>query len=248
MVGGCQDPNNCASVAYLWCDRYPLAEPATTERASSRVSEERPGLTRYEIPIEDPTPRLAPTAARILEAAKRVLARDGFRALTFANIAEEAAENPALIRYHFGSKAGLLATLVDSVLFLESLELIEKLAGVPPGDQRRRALFGLHQTYAKDLDGYQMFYELVPHILRDPDLRPHLSALFDWYRKLDAWALGAQASTKHPAQLEPLALLTVAIADGVALQVQADPELDIGPAFEIWRQLIMSYLDGAGGA
>ena len=105
-------------------------------------------MARYEIPIEDPTPRLAPTAARILEAAKRVLARDGFPALTFANIAAEAAENPALIRYHFGSKAGLITTLVDSVMYLESVELIEKLASVPPGDERRRALFRLHQTYA----------------------------------------------------------------------------------------------------
>lgn len=58
---------------------------------------------------------------------------------------------------------------------------------------------------------------------------------------------GAQASTKHPAQLEPLALLTVAIADGVAFQVQADPELDVGPAFEIWREPILSYLDGSAG-
>ena len=204
-------------------------------------------MAKYEIPIEDPAPRLAPTAARILDAAKRVLARDGFPALTFANIASEADENPALIRYHFGSKAGLITTLIDSVLYLESVELIEELASQPPGDERRRELFQLHQTYARDLDSYHMFYELVPHILRDEELRPHLRALFDWYRKLDAWALGAQAGTDHPTQLEPLALLTVAIADGVALQVQADPDLDIGPAFAIWEQLIMSYLDGVGG-
>ena len=205
-------------------------------------------MAKYEIPIEDPAPRLAPTAARILEAAKRVLARDGFPALTFANIAAEADENPALIRYHFGSKAGLITALVDSVMYLESVELIEELASVPPGDERRRALFRLHQKYAREVDSYHMFYELIPHILRDEELRPHLRDLFDWYRKLDAWALGAQAGIDHPAQLEPLALLTVAIADGVALQVQADPGLDIGPAFEIWRQIIMSYLDGAGSA
>ncbi len=202
-------------------------------------------MARYELPIEDPTPRLAPTAARILEAAKRVLARDGFRALTFANIADEASENPALIRYHFGSKAGLITTLIDSVMYLESLELIEELASEPPGDERRRALLRLHQAYAKDLSGYQMFYELVPHILRDADLRPHLSALFDWYRKLDAWALGARPADDHPDRLEPLVLLTVAIADGVALQVQVDPDLDIGPAFALWQQLVLTYLDGS---
>ena len=204
-------------------------------------------MARYEIPIEDPAPRLAPTAARILEAAKRVLARDGFPALTFANIAAEAGENPALIRYHFGSKAGLISTLIDSVMYLESVELIEELASVPPGEERRRALFQLHQTYARDLRSYQMFYEVVPHILRDEELRPHLSALFDWYRKLDAWALGAREDVQHPARLEPLALLAVALADGVALQVQADPDLDIGPAFDLWRALVFGYLS-AGGA
>ena len=37
-------------------------------------------MARYELPINDPTADLSPTAARILEAAKRVLAREGFRA------------------------------------------------------------------------------------------------------------------------------------------------------------------------
>ncbi len=97
------------------------------------------------------------------------------------------------------ARPGSSPTLVDSVLYLESVELIEELASVPPGDERRRALFRLHQTYARELDSYQMFYELIPHILRDEELRPHLRALFDWYRKLDAWALGAQAGTDHPA-------------------------------------------------
>jgi len=204
-------------------------------------------MARYELPISDPTPDLSPTAARILEAARRVLARDGFRGLTFEKIAAEAGENPALIRYHFGSKAGLITTLVDSVLFLESVELIEQLTSVPAGDARRKALFRLHERYARDSASYQMFYEIIPHIMRDEELRPHLRDLFDWYRKLDAWALGAQDGAQKPAQLEPLALLAVALADGVALQVQADPGLDIGPAFDLWRTLVFAYLD-AGGA
>jgi TetR/AcrR family transcriptional regulator, regulator of biofilm formation and stress response len=205
-------------------------------------------MARYELPISDPTPDLAPTAARILEAAKRVLARDGFRALTFEKIAAEAGENPALIRYHFGSKAGLVTTLVDSVMYLESVELIERLTSVPPGEERRRALFRLHERYARDTVAYQMFYEIIPHIIRDQELRPHLRDLFDWYRKLDAWALGAQEGAQASSQLETLALLTVALADGVALQVQADPDLDIGPAFDLWRALVFRYLEGGGAS
>jgi AcrR family transcriptional regulator len=205
-------------------------------------------MARYELPISDPTPDLSPTAARILEAARRVLARDGFRGLTFERIAAEAGENPALIRYHFGSKAGLITTLVDSVMYLESVELIEQLTNVPPGEERRQALFQLHERFARDTASYQMFYEIIPHIMRDEELRPHLRDLFDWYRKLDAWALGAQGGVEAPSQLEPLALLAVALADGVALQVQADPGLDIGPAFDLWRTLVFAYLDGAGAS
>jgi AcrR family transcriptional regulator len=204
-------------------------------------------MSRYELPISDPTPDLSPTATRILEAAKRVLARDGFRALTFEKIAAEAGENPALIRYHFGSKAGLVTMLIDSVLYLESVDLIEQLTSVPPGAERRKALFRLHERYARDTTAYQMFYEIIPHIMRDEELRPHLRDLFDWYRKLDAWALGAQDGAQPQPQLESLALLTVALADGVALQVQADPDLDISSAFDIWRALVLGYLE-AGGA
>ena len=203
-------------------------------------------MARYELPISDPTPDLSPTAARILAAAKHVLFRDGFKALTFETIAREAGENPALIRYHFGSKAGLLTALVDAVMYQESVELIEQLTAVPAGDERRARLLWLHQRLPEDRDAYRMFFELIPHILRDEELQPHLRDLFEWYRKLDAWAL-KEAGDREPARhIAPLALLTVAIADGVALQKLADPGLDVGPAFELWRRLVLGYVESGG--
>lgn len=204
-------------------------------------------MARYELPIEDPTPDLAPTAVRILEAAKRVLFRDGFRALTFESIAREAGENPALIRYHFGSKAGLLTALVDSVLYQESVELIEKLTDVVAGEERRAMLLQIHEAMAADRDSYRMFYELIPHVLRDEGLQPHLRDLFEWYRRLDAWALDESGERRPGGHIAPMALLTVAITDGIALQVLADPSLDLGPAFDLWRSLVLGYVE-AGDA
>ena len=203
-------------------------------------------MARYALPISDPAPDLSPTAARILEAAKRVLARDGLRALTFEKIAAEAGENPALIRYHFGSKAGLITTLIDSVMYLESVELIEQLTSVPPGEERRQELFRLHERFARDTASYQMFYEIIPHIMRDEELQPHLRDLFEWYRRLDAWALKEPGDKEPAVHIAPLALLTVAIADGIALQVLADPELDVGPAFDLWRRLVLGYVESGG--
>jgi AcrR family transcriptional regulator len=203
-------------------------------------------LTRYELPFSDPTPDLAPTAARILEAAKRVLSRDGFRGLTFETIAREAGENPALIRYHFGSKAGLLAALVESVLFQEAVELIEQLTAVPAGDERRQKLLALHEGLPQDTDAYRNFFELIPHIVRDDELRPHLRGLFDWYRKLDAWALKGAGDKEPAAHIAPMALRTVAIADGVALQKLANPDQDFEPAFDLWRRLGLGYVASGG--
>ena len=221
--------------------RLPAGGPAPHERG-----EEVAGLSRYELPFSDPTPDLSPTAARILEAAKRVLSRDGFRALTFESIAGEAGENPALIRYHFGSKAGLIAALVDSVLYQEAVELIEQLAAVPAGEERRRQLLRLHEGLPQDTDAYRNFFELIPHILRDDELQPHLRGLFDWYRKLDAWALKGAADEEPAGHIAPMALLTVAIADGIALQKLADLDLDFEPAFALWRRLVLGYVESGG--
>ena len=200
-----------------------------------------------DIPISDPTPALPPTAKRLLEAAKRVLARDGFRALTFESIAREAGENPALIRYHFGSKAGLVSVLVDAVLYLEAVELIDTLSMAPPGEARRAALFRMHRDMAADTSAYDQFYELIPNVLRDAELRPKLRDLMEWYRALDAWALAEHSSEREAAELQPLSLLTVAVLDGIALQVEADPDLDVGPAFDVWERLVFAYLHEQDG-
>jgi len=210
-------------------------------------------MENSDIPISDPTPDLAPTAKRILGAAQRVLSRDGFRALTFAAIAKEAGENPALIRYHFGSKAGLISMLVDAVLYQEAVELIETLSAQPPGEARRSALFELHRRMAQDVSGYDEFYELIPNLLRDPELKPKLRELMTWYRALDAWALAADvgevgmrdadARDADARELRPLSMLTVAVLDGVALQVEADPGLDVGPAYELWESLVLRFLE-----
>lgn len=55
------------------------------------------------------------TKEAILQAAKRVLARDGFPALTARNIASEAGTNLALLNYHYGTKERLLLALFEAL-------------------------------------------------------------------------------------------------------------------------------------
>ena len=83
---------------------------------------------------------LAPTAQRILAAARRLLVRDGFTALTLSAIAVEAEESKASIGYHFGNKDGLVAALVDSLTHDANRALIQECLSLPPGPARMQAL------------------------------------------------------------------------------------------------------------
>lgn len=195
-------------------------------------------------PVSDPTPNLAPTAKRILDAAIRVLDEHGFAGLTFQRIAQESGENGALIRYHFGSKAGLVTALVDVVLFAEARHLLAMLSPLPPHRERREALFRHQQEVATQLTRFMRFYELAPNMLRDPELRVKLRDFLRWYRTFDGWALtGEYAGEQGVGDAARLGLLSVAMLDGLALHVQAEPDLDVGPAFELWRQMVMEYLE-----
>lgn len=53
------------------------------------------------------------TSDAILAAAFRILARDGYEALTARNVAHEAGTNLALVNYYFGGKKGMLLALYD---------------------------------------------------------------------------------------------------------------------------------------
>jgi hypothetical protein len=104
------------------------------------------------------------------------------------------------------------------------------------------ALLRLHEAFVREMRSYGLFFELVPHLLRDPSLRPRLRRLFEWYRRLDVVALGSLADPESLSRLEPLSLLTTSIADGIALQLQADPDLDISAAFDLWRTIVSDQL------
>lgn len=53
------------------------------------------------------------TSTKLLQAAERILIKEGVRALTTRRVGEVSDLNPTLITYHFGSITKLLATLLD---------------------------------------------------------------------------------------------------------------------------------------
>ena len=119
-----------------------------------------------------------------------------------------------------------------------SVALVKAIADAPTPEDRRRTLVETHSALAHDIDEYLEFFDIVPRILRDEDLRRRFRGLYDWYRDLDSWALAGADDPAARARCLPLATLTVAMLDGLALQLQADPDYDIDAAVDLWQEMV----------
>ena len=211
------------------------------------VDERRKSLARGEglpepLLLEDPMEALPPTAQRILAAAQRLLAAGGFEALKLSAIAREAGESKASIGYHFGNKAGLVTALVDSLAHDSNRGLIEETAAAPSSQARVRALIDGETRIAADSESFQSFFEILPHALRDLDLRERVAALYDGYRETVLRCLDA-AGPEAATELRPFAVLMIAIVDGLAIQHGLDPDgADVGAATELWERLARPFL------
>ena len=215
------------------------------------MDEKRMSLARGEglpepLLLEDPMEALAPTAQRLLAAAQRLLTSGGFEALKLSAIARAAGESKASIGYHFGNKAGLVTALVDSFAHDANRGLIEDTGELPKGEERIHALIDGETRIAADAESYQSFFEVLPHALRDEDLRERVAALYDGYRETVLRCLDA-ADPAAKEQLRPFAMLMIAIVDGLAIQHVLDPDgADVAAATDLWERLVRPYLTEAG--
>ncbi len=184
-------------------------------------------------------PDMPPTARRLLEAARRLLERSGFRALSVQAIADEAGENKALIRYYFGDKNGLLVALVDWLMYDYLWEVWQRLSQLSRGHDALDLLIdGAAAGMLADATSYMAYFDLLPHLLRDPGMARQLSELLRSYRDLNVRGFWGDRGDP-PAVIEDLAALTVALADGLAIQVLADPDkVDVPRALALWKAFV----------
>ena len=203
------------------------------------------GQDKGQIGLENPMATLPPTAQRILVAARRVLEEGGFDALRLQAIAAEAGEPKASIAYHFGNKAGLVATLVDYLMHDANLALIRETQRLPVGEERIHALVDGERRIVADREAQQQFFEVLPHALRDAALRPRVATLYEGYRETVLRCLGA-GDAEERRRLLPVAMLMIAIVDGLSIQHGLDEELDVAAAIELWERVVQPYLRDTG--
>jgi len=206
-------------------------------------SEEVPRPRGQSPPVADPAEALSPTARRLLAAARRVLARDGFAGLTLEAITAEAGENKASVRYHFGSKDALIATLVEWLDHDDSVRLLRPLSAEEGRRERLDLLLRLQREGCSAQEENQLFFELLPHMLREPGMRARLGDLYQWYRDVDRWVLAPDADERDKVAAERLAALVIAVGDGLTLQCAADPLFDVDGVYTVWERMLRLAID-----
>ncbi len=188
------------------------------------------------------TKELPGIAARVRDAAKRILARDGFSGVTINSVAEEAGEYRTAVAYYFGGKRGLLEAVADSITPYEAcVEAVARCDALPPGPERVAAHVSALRAMAEDQESFRAFFELFPHLLREEGLRQHFADLNEWYRALDVRMLGI--TPRDPEELRYVASILVASVDGLAFQACLDPDrVDLKKAFAVLERAVTALL------
>ena len=192
-------------------------------------------------PLGDPTPNLSPKASVLLEAARRILLRDGLSHVTYEKVAKESGETLSLIRYYFGDKAGLLRALIQSELYLDCRKYLELVRSHASGVERFRAVLRQIDTEASDSQGHQAFMDVLAAVLRNEDLRPLFKSYSDWYVKLNEFVVAPIVGDQCE-DLEGIATLTFAIAEGLQLRRQAGAHVDVEGALRLWERMLQDCL------
>jgi AcrR family transcriptional regulator len=193
-------------------------------------------------PTEDPTAQLSPTARKLVAAARRLLARGGYQALTVEAVAAEAGAYRDSVRYYFGSKAAFVAAVVDSLSHDQSLSAVTETQAARDGDERVHGLVAADRRLVDDRAAFRDFFAILPHVVLDDELRERVAALYGWYRDLYVEGLG-DATAVDETRLRAFASLMVAVTDGLAVQKLLDPEgVELEPLFALWEDMLRRTL------
>ena len=188
----------------------------------------------YDAPFEDPWDSLTPGAKRIVAAAADLLATEGYDALTHERIAEVAGVNKSTIRYHFKSKSAVVAAVVDAMIHDGCLQLVDMLEGA---DSHRRVDGAV--TAMRDMivetNAFRGYFDILPHALREPELRDRIRALYEWwYVENQKWLGLTEDGDPERARLRlGVGQIIAGLIDGLSIQAALDPDgYDMGPALD----------------
>lgn len=167
----------------------------------------------------------------LLEAAARVVARDGFGKLTYRTVAEQAGTTHGLVSYHFGSRD----RLIHETVMRARQGAIEQSWLVPESGKLQDFGSGLSRLVSEVPHDQVLQFELALESRRRAELLPEVRSLYDEYLAVTKEALASFGIEADDA----LARLVFAALDGLTLQqlIYEQPE-QTDAAVEMLHELL----------
>ena len=120
---------------------------------------------------DHPLAKLPPPAWPMVAAATRLILRVGYAGLTLRAVAAEADVYADSIRYYFGGKSGLLRAVALNLSHDLALSVVDSVGAIDDEGEPSRVVDEVNRPIAEDTDSYRVYWELLPHILADPEWR-----------------------------------------------------------------------------
>jgi AcrR family transcriptional regulator len=169
------------------------------------------------------------TRARVLEAAARVFARQGFHGASVQDIAREAGATTGAIYSNFAGKEDLYLAVFEEHVATQIRDYTETFVRGRNLDERSRG--GADHWMAllrEDPDFFPLYMEFWAHAMRDPKLRPRFAAHFAAFREAFAQLIEQGARDvgleAPPGLARRLGTVINALGNGLALERLTDPD------------------------
>jgi AcrR family transcriptional regulator len=214
----------------------PRGKAPNARRAMTSVSD---GPVQLSSPLDD----LSATARKILDAARRLVIRGGYDAVSMKAVADEAGELKSTVAYHFGDKAGLLSFLIESLIHDGNVHVMRSLGAIPSTPERVHALLEAQVQIAGEKEYWRVLFGLLPQIVKDQEMHARFGDLMRWYYEVDLRSLGLWDDERRD-DLELTASLLLAVLEGFALQRELIPDgYDLEARFRLWESIITPHIE-----
>lgn len=167
--------------------------------------------------------------SEIVQAALRVIARNGVRGATTRAIVAEAGMPLASFHYAFGSRDEMLEQLIAYVVDNQSIAAFETLRfGADIRTTIRDGLQAFFTTIVDDTESEQALFELMLFAMRTPGLESLPQRQWAKYREAAVQVLEAaaeSASIEWTVPIDTVARMLITYTDGLTLAWLADRDL-----------------------
>ncbi len=168
------------------------------------------------------------SSQQIIDAAIRVMARQGYARTSLLEIAKEAGMSKGALHYHYPTKEALIHAVLETACNVVQARSVEAWSPSDnPFDALRKSLEELWATRAQRTDEALVVADLLALSLYDESLRPTLAEFYELgaqqirdYLEEHLIALGLEPRIS----LDLLPRIVIGMLDGLVMQAFVDPE------------------------